>query len=331
MSCTGNGLSIFCDGEKIYNGGGTKAMVKLPSNNAEQIDGHSPAPIPPPVNIAANPLGAAGWPQASATYTYKADDPYKAIDGVLFYDREPDNRWTNYRQPGEKNASLSIQLPRKHNLTGVALAIYVDAYRSPPGGIACPISLEIADYRYPGNAPIAYIFDFLPQCVPNDINVITFDEMWETDAISINLERQRDFYVGLSEVQLWVPANTGPFYYAVDALPTTNTNVTFDNSFTATSTGGVLAPYSSDSQIDFSGIYSAYGGEVNMRLRFKNNGSESVSLGMEINRMASSNITLDSGGAYQAVDKTIELWKGTNFIRLYGGGKSVYLEGITID
>lgn len=110
-----------------------------------------------------------------------------------------------------------------------------------------------------------------------------------------------------------------------------NTNVTFDTNSSATSTGGVLAPYSNDSVIDFSGVHSAYGGESQMRLHYKNNGTSSVSIGLRINRQVDSTITLDSGNEYQTVGIDIELWKGTNFIRLYSGGHGIYIEGISVD
>ncbi|KAH6666556.1 hypothetical protein B0J14DRAFT_677796 [Halenospora varia] len=43
-----------------------------------------------PLNIAANPDGLGYYPLAEATYTFTADNPYKAIDGYLFYDSVPD-------------------------------------------------------------------------------------------------------------------------------------------------------------------------------------------------------------------------------------------------
>lgn len=143
--------------------------------------------------------------------------------------------------------------------------------------------------------------------------------------------QRQDFFVGLAEVQVWVPANTGPFYYAVDALPRMDTNVTFDNSSSATSTGGVLAPCSNSSKIDFSGIYSVYGGKSSMSLHFKNNGSSSVDMGVQVNGQAGWNFTLGTRDGYQMAEVgVVELWKGTNFVRVFGGGVGAYDEGITV-
>lgn len=71
------------DGSKVYNGNFTQAQVRLPAANT--------ASSPIAVNIAGNPNGLGSYPQALATYTYTTDDPYKAIDGYLFYDSVPDN------------------------------------------------------------------------------------------------------------------------------------------------------------------------------------------------------------------------------------------------
>jgi hypothetical protein len=89
----GAGLSLYANGKKIYHGKKVgRVTAQLPGNHAQQPDSSSKAPMPVNVNVAANPYGLGLWPRASATYTWIYDDPYKAIDGVLFYDSEPDNR-----------------------------------------------------------------------------------------------------------------------------------------------------------------------------------------------------------------------------------------------
>jgi hypothetical protein len=71
------------DGSKVFNGNSSQAQISLPAANL--------ASEPIAVNIAGNPNGLGSYPQALATYTYTTDDPYKAIDGYLFYDSVPDN------------------------------------------------------------------------------------------------------------------------------------------------------------------------------------------------------------------------------------------------
>ncbi|KAK3715166.1 hypothetical protein LTR37_007376 [Vermiconidia calcicola] len=327
---TGPGLTIFADGQPIYNGKGTSATVQLPSNNAQQPDVNYQAPPPLDVNVAANPYGLGHWPRASATYTNRMDDPYKAIDGYLFYDSMPDNRWTNYGSPND-NDTLTIELPRPWNLTGIVLAIYADASRT--GGVTCPAAIDITD----GNGKtLASISDFPYECSPNDKNIIAFDQEVELDTVNINFTPQGEFQgewaVGVCEVEMWAPANTGPWYNAVDALAVANTTVAFDQSAGA-SFGAVLAPYAATSEIDFSGIYSATGETATLRLDYKHNGTSKISLGVSVNQVAAGNVTLQDtvGSGYAGVEvRGVHLLKGSNFVTIYGGGDGVFLTGLGV-
>ena len=325
----GSGLSIFCDGETIYSGEGTSGKAQLPGNDAQQPTSESPAPQSVNVNVAANPNGLGYWPLASATYTFEADDPYKAIDGFLFYDFEPDNRWTNYKSPNT-NDTLTIQLARPQNLTGVVLAIYADNVQANKGSIACPAAVKVTDGS---GETLADLSDFASQCLPNDKNTIEFDNEVQTDAVNINFIPQQNFSVGVCEVEMWVPANTGPFYYAADALPQSSTTVEFDSTSQQTPNGAVLAPHNSTSEIDFSGVYSVDGGDVTLRLSYKNNGTSTVSLGVEVNQIAAGNVTLQQtqGSGYQgATLDGVQFLKGTNFVTIFGGGDGVFIDGFGV-
>jgi hypothetical protein len=63
---------------------------KLRDRSIELI---SDSPKPPTTNIALNPLGIGHWPLASATYTWKHDNPYKAIDRTVSYEPESYDRY----------------------------------------------------------------------------------------------------------------------------------------------------------------------------------------------------------------------------------------------
>lgn len=110
----GKGFSFFIDGE-----------LKLKSNSSKVK-----VPIPEPlvfskqkyVNIAANPFGKGSYPKIEASYTYFADYEYKAIDGVIFYDQIPDNRWTNY-QSHSTSDTLNLSFPRPRNISSLTLSI----------------------------------------------------------------------------------------------------------------------------------------------------------------------------------------------------------------
>ncbi|WP_431310319.1 glycosyl hydrolase family 65 protein [Luteimicrobium album] len=55
------------------------------------------------VNDAANPLRT-GYPQPIASYTWRYDDAWNALDGKIFYANLPeDTRWTNYSSPNAQD------------------------------------------------------------------------------------------------------------------------------------------------------------------------------------------------------------------------------------
>ena len=48
-------------------------------------------------NYAANPIVNRGFPRAYASFSdYKPGSPHQAIDGRIFYDKIPSNRWSNF-------------------------------------------------------------------------------------------------------------------------------------------------------------------------------------------------------------------------------------------
>jgi hypothetical protein len=283
------------------------------------LNDHSSATKPIDVSIAANPNGLGYWPKASATYTFDLDDPYKAIDGFLFYDSEPDNRRTNYQSPNS-NDTLTIQLARPRNMTSIVLAIYEDNNRSPAGSVACPASIHITDAK---NETLVSIQDFASRCLPNDKKVIVFDDEVETETVNVNFTPLENFAVAVCEVEIWVPADTGDFYYAADALALSAVGVVFDSSSTATSNGAVLSPYNSNSEIDFSGIYSANGGSAGLSLSCKHNDTSTVELRVSVNQIAAGNVTPQK---LKDLDTTM-LRLTTLIYRIYGGGGGVYIEG----
>jgi hypothetical protein len=223
-----------------------------------------------------------------------------------------------------------IQLPRSRNLTGIALAIFDDSERSPAGSVACPASIEVTDGD--GNV-LADVSEFVSSCLPNDRNIIIFDDVVEVDTVNINFTTQDSFAIGVCEVEMWIPANSGPYYWAVDAAAMVNADVVFDSKSHATSNGAVLALESSDSEVDFSGIYSASSGEVTLRLDYKNNGTSARTLGVAVNQIAVQSVSLQrtKSAGYRGVQvKNVKLERGLNFVTLTGGGDGVFLEGLEV-
>ncbi|KAF7192803.1 Beta-L-arabinobiosidase [Pseudocercospora fuligena] len=317
----GLGLTVFANDEKIHNGPDLKVNIPLPDTNESAND----SPIE--VNIAANPLGSDGWPKASATFTWQDNDVNQANDGTLYYDEVPTNRWSNYQEHLNPSDTLTIYLQRPRNVTGVVLAIFDDTRQKPNGAVAIPAAIEIT-----GGAGklLANESEFASHGLANDINVVSFNGTMEIYTLHIKFTGQPGKAVGVSEVQIWLPANIGPFYFAADALPD-SAAIAFDEDSKATPNGTVIATRNSTSSIAFSGIYAKEVGRVEGMLRYKNNATKEVELDVTVNRILNSTVTLPvTGNVYESVDMPLTLWRGTNFVTLRGGADGVFVEGVEI-
>jgi hypothetical protein len=306
----GSGLSIYVDGTKVYNGPKTSAIVPLPT-----IQVLSPSI---PINIATNPNGLGAYPLANATYTYRQDNPYKAIDGYLFYDKNPDNRWTNYASPNE-NDTLRITFARPRNISSVTAAIFSDVARY--GAIDVPASIEI----YGSAGLLARVNSSL---VANDRNTFSFPEV-ETEFIALNMFNKPNLFVGVCEVEVWTSPIFGPIYYAVDTM-LVGANVKFDTASTATCNGAVVGDLSPGSSVAFSGIDST-GGTVQLSLSYANFANSSVSIQVTVNQVSQGRITLPAtGGKYQSATTEVQLAAGKNFVYLIGGSADISYEVLTV-
>ncbi|KAI1497910.1 Six-hairpin glycosidase-like protein [Biscogniauxia marginata] len=312
----GKGLTVFVDGSKVHNGAGQTVTV----------------PVPPPIlqgdaliNIAANPAGPSQYPMANATFTNPADHFYKAIDGVLFYDDIPDNRWTNYGSPN-MNDTLTITFARPRNVSSVTIALYSDVVRG--GGIDVPSSFEVY-----GNSGLIFAYNDSAKLLPNDRNHIDFDPV-ETEFLAVNMYRKsQQLFVGICELEVWTPPEYGPMYYAVDAYLTgTKTRIVFDNSSTATANGAVVGGVRSDSTVALSGIVSD-GKPSTLLLSYSNSGNAAASLSIEVNRVIQTSIRLlPSQGEYLNATASVTLAVGKNYVSLKGGSDSaeIRLETLTL-
>ncbi|KAI1266931.1 Six-hairpin glycosidase-like protein [Xylariaceae sp. FL1019] len=311
------GLSVYVDGSLVHNAKAKHATVAIPP---------AIAPKSAPVNIAVNPTGPGYYPMASASYTYETDWEFKAIDGVVFYDDIPDNRWTNYQSPSD-NDTLTVTFARPRNISSITLALFSDVARG--GAIDLPSKIEI----YGSNGLIKTVDD-TSELLANDKNEITFDTV-ETTYFAVNMFRKdADTWVGVCEVEAWTPPISGPVYYAVDAYLTgSTTKVDFDSSSKAISNGAVVAGVQTDSNIAFSGIESAHGGSVLLTLSYANSGHASANMTSLVNQVPSGNLTLiPTRGKYKTAKTDVELAIGKNYVTLVGGvdGTDLKIETMTL-
>ena len=137
----------------------------------------------------------------------------------------------------------------------------------------------------------------------------------------------------MTEVQFWVPANTGPVYLAADAIsPGGVAAIAFDSSSTATSNGAVMSAPSSSAEVAFSGLYSPNGGTATLQLSYKNSGTGSTSMDVLVNQISAGSVSLDTtGNDYSTVSlQDVQLWRGTNFVSFMGGASGVNLESVEV-
>lgn len=301
------GLTIYMDGKQIHQqSSGISASVALPNNSMS-------ASAMTPVNIAANPNGYSGFPYANATSTGGSDSPAKANDGYLFYDTTPDNRWTNNGSTSV-NDTLQVTFPRPRNFSSVTLAIYSDRARG--GVIDCPAAIEL----YGSNGLIKNVSNF--KCLPNDRNTISFP-MVESQFIAVNMFIKPSYGVGVCELEVWVPPNLGPNFYAVDeyvvGADVLNMNGTY-----------VVGNMTNTTTVEFGGIQASSSNAQPIMLSYANNGSQ-VEVGMTVNFMNPTNLSFAStGNSFSTMNMTVPLLAGANVVQFTGGNENLQYEMLTV-
>ncbi|KAI2617505.1 Six-hairpin glycosidase-like protein [Hypomontagnella submonticulosa] len=320
----GKGLIAFVDGKNVE----VHRVLGSPKQSYWISVPSPPRKVPADawVNIAANPTGPGQYPMADATYTNAGDYQFKAIDGVLYYDTIPDNRWTNYRSPN-LNDTLTITFARPRKMSSVTLAIFSDVARG--GGIDVPSRIEV----YGSNGVLAIVDDHTT-LLRNDRNTISFGREVETQFLAVNMYRQQNLWVGICELEVWVPPEIGPTYHAADAYLTGGkTSVIYDNSSIAEANGPVAVSLGSDSNVAFSGIMSK-GGKTGLWLNYANAGNKTVDLSVEVNQVPRDTVRLGpTGRNFRSTKKIyVPLAAGKNYVSLRGGSDSadVRLQTLTV-
>lgn len=369
----GSGMTVFIDGEHVYssnNNGAEKtkaATIPIPpfpgsgSRSGAHNSNDTPLAL---VNIAANPSGPGNqYPKIEATYTNPADYHYKAIDGVLYYDDVPDNRWTNVGSP-HANDTLTLTFARPRNVSSVTLALLSNVARG--GAVDLPARIEVYDSS--SGRVLAVVDDSRAgqQLLPNDRNEIAFDdgEVVETASLAVNLYRRSDsVYVGVCELEVWIPPETGPAYHAVDAYLTgASTRVSYyydddddddDYSYSSSAKSGesvtgaaraVVGGLAPDSVISFPGVVGpgdGGDGTSTLSVRYGNSGNATVVLDVDVNHVRVGSVSLpptttnagrSSSSSYSTatVEGPVKLGRGKNWINLAGGTDTIWIEILAV-
>ncbi|KAI9725267.1 MAG: hypothetical protein M1828_003281 [Chrysothrix sp. TS-e1954] len=194
------------------------------------------------VNILANPNAPYSTPNVTASYTFSSNgdiSPYEAwklIDGLLWYDETPDNRWTA-NQSSVPYSTLTVTLPRPRTFSSLSLAVYTDVEQG--GIIDCPEALHVIDAR---TGSVLAERSPWTSCTRNALNTVLFSTPGPdkansttqampsnssnpyagaevtTDQLTIVLTSKLRLSFALSELQVWIPAPSGPRYELEDGL-----------------------------------------------------------------------------------------------------------------
>lgn len=341
------GLSIYANGLMIHNQTELSAFnVTLPQSTHTSIA--QLANTTKYVNILSNPnyyVAQLGFPFANSSNGFPVagnnlgpvDLPYKANDGLLFYDDPPDNYWSNNqsRTPADW---LNFTLPRARPFDSVTLAVFDDSGRN--GSIACPSGIQIYASNITVNqgqqnttmpvTPPVLVAERKPwtTCTGNARNTISFDNGTITaNTISMFIYNAIHYSLAMCEVEIWVPATTGPRYEAEDGLigfsqltTSFGVNGSVEDQGVRLMSGGILeiADVRSQSLSGAAGTTNltliGYGGDVEVGLNYLQNHTFSLPPGQAGN--ASVQVAMLAGG---------------NVVTIYQqGNDSVWLDAIAV-
>lgn len=188
----GAGMRVYVDGRQAAK----RATVG-------ELTARVPAAVTPdrssrPSDDAANPYGT-GYPKPFASYTNGIDNVWDAVDGRIYYDDVPHNRWTNYRSPNaEDHLGVDFGVPTR--VSDVRFYAYDDG-----GGVKAPASyrLEFWDGAAWREVPGQTRTPERPAGAA--LNRVTFPAL-TTTKIRLVFGNPPGAYVGVTELQAWSPA-----------------------------------------------------------------------------------------------------------------------------
>ncbi|MBX6386899.1 MAG: discoidin domain-containing protein, partial [Microbispora sp.] len=188
----GAGMRVYVDGRPAAH----RATVG-------ELTARVPAAVPParsarPGDDAANPYGT-GYPKPFASYTGGIDNVWDAVDGRIYYDDIPHNRWTNYRSPNaEDHLGVDFGVPTR--VSDVRFYAYDDG-----GGVQAPASYRLEYWDGAAWREVPGQTRTPERPVGAALNRITFPAL-TTTKIRLVFGNPPGAYVGVTELQAVSPA-----------------------------------------------------------------------------------------------------------------------------
>lgn len=262
-------------------------------------------------------------------------EAWKLNDGLLWYDETPDNFWTS-NQSEVPYSTINITLPRARNISSISLAILSDVDTG--GVVDCPAGIRVTDSK----GHLVAERNPWTDCLPNGLNTVAFapaeatsdntttpatNTAVETDFLQVILSDKQGLAVAVSEIQIWVPPQTGPRYEAADGLVGT-----FIGGFEGKQTG-------LNGTIVDGGVLLGEGGWVELADVRRADSSAgptnlTISGGMagtvEVGINWSTNYTISFTGENATKSITTKLLRGGNVITFFQISGTPWIEAVTV-
>lgn len=195
----GAGLRVYVDGEQVLHAA-PDAVAEGADPVEVPVPGGEPQRLAHAVNTSANPLRNT-YPRPVASYTWRYDDAWRALDGKVWYDEVPQNtRWSNYSSPNARDW-LGVEFAGPTQISDVRFHGYQDADAVQP---ATGYELEYWDGAAWQVVPDQTRVPERP--VGNGLNRITFPPL-ETTSYRLTFDAAPGKSVGVTELESWSPVS----------------------------------------------------------------------------------------------------------------------------
>lgn len=185
----GVGMRIYIDG-RLSRTSPELSTMSVPIGSA------TATAASPLVNDAANPLRE-GYPKPIASYTWRYDNEWNALDGKVWFDEVPQNtRWTNYDSPHDSDY-YGVDFGVPTTISDVRWYGYDDG-----GGVRPAADYRLQYWSKDGWQDVAAQQRASAEPVGNGLNRITFPAV-TTSRVRLLFTNPPGAYVGVSEFQAW--------------------------------------------------------------------------------------------------------------------------------
>lgn len=185
----GAGLSLYLDGRRVARSD-TLGRIRASMGPAPALP-----PVDRPVNLAVN-NGRGAFPSVTASYSAPATPPHYLVDGNVWYDRSPPNRWTS---AGSGNGTdwVEIDFGVKRPVEWVTLYFLEDGDSLRP-----PARFELEAWQDGGWQVIPAQRRTPEAPAGRRANTVRFDRL-ETSRLRLALTHQPGAASGLTEFEAW--------------------------------------------------------------------------------------------------------------------------------